>query len=222
MPHCFVHPSKHLVFEDCVVHPYSDTEPKRVREYNYQILIVFFIVSGLLGVFFTLGYIMGRTSPLLLGPSTASAHESEPKPARPTVSEASIAAPTVEPAPPQAAKVIPAPPPPVVAPKPAEPRPIPIAAKVEKPATPPQAVAPSAGGPSGTYLQLVATNKEGADAIVGSLRDKGFPALAAEIPDKRGWFRALVGPLADSAIGSTRAQLRSAGFAGDQAIKRTF
>jgi hypothetical protein len=44
----------------------------------------------------------------------------------------------------------------------------------------------------------------------------------AEIPDKRGTFRVLVGPLADGNVNKTKADLQAAGFPGDKAIKRTY
>ncbi len=198
---------------------YTEPESRLTPENNHQILTVFFIVAGLLGVFFTLGYVVGRNSPLFLGPSTASAHEIESKPAPETASRPSI--------PPASAPISRPPLPPVetakVIPPPA------AAAKAEKPAAPPVQALPSSAPPatagdrpSGTYLQLVATSKQGVDVMVDALRTKGFKAVAAEIPEKRGWFRALVGPLADSGVSSTRADLQTAGFPGDKAIKKNF
>jgi hypothetical protein len=35
-------------------------------------------------------------------------------------------------------------------------------------------------------------------------------------------FRVLVGPLEDTAVNKTRADLQSAGFPGDKAIKKTY
>ena len=54
------------------------------------------------------------------------------------------------------------------------------------------------------------------------LRKKGFKAIAAEIPEKPGLFRVLVGPLADGGVNKMKSDLQSAGFPGDKAIRRTF
>ena len=43
-------------------------------------------------------------------------------------------------------------------------------------------------------MQLVATTKHDADAEVEVLRKNNFPALDAEVPEKPGLFRVLVGP----------------------------
>ena len=58
--------------------------------------------------------------------------------------------------------------------------------------------------------------------IVDELRTQGLPALAAEVPEKPGLFRVLVGPLPESEVDKTRAAPRTHGFAGDSALKRTF
>jgi cell division septation protein DedD len=81
---------------------------------------------------------------------------------------------------------------------------------------------PSSGGPSGTYLQLVATSKLEAEIIVDGLRQKRFESLAVEILGKGGTYRVLVGPVRDGNVNKLRADLRDAGFPGDRAIRRTF
>jgi len=58
--------------------------------------------------------------------------------------------------------------------------------------------------------------------MVDVLRNKGFPALALEVPEKPGLSRVLIGPLHEGELDKTRADLRSRGFPGDSAIKRTF
>src|SRR5258707_9617654 len=47
---------------------------------NKQLLSVFFIMVILLGVFFTMGYIVGRNSTPVTGPATASVAPGETKP----------------------------------------------------------------------------------------------------------------------------------------------
>ena len=73
-----------------------------------------------------------------------------------------------------------------------------------------------------TYLQLAATSKHEADIMVDVLRNKGFKSMAAEIEEKRGTFRVLVGPIAEGAANKTRADLQASGFPGNAAIRRTF
>jgi len=190
---------------------------------NRQLLSVFFIVVVLLGVFFTMGYIVGRNS----GPAVevAAVHKPESKPI------------VVDPTPPQespsSANV-----PPAAAPAPtstqpqreadvpkAEPkREEPVAkkeppAKKEKEKPAPASAAPASGQ---TYLQLVATAKAEADVMVDVLHQKQFKAIAVEIPEKPGLFRVLVGPLADGNLNKTKSDLTSAGFPGDKAIRKVY
>jgi hypothetical protein len=58
--------------------------------------------------------------------------------------------------------------------------------------------------------------------MVDVLRQKSFKAMAAEIPEKPGTFRVLVGPVTDTSANKTRADLQAAGFPGNAAIRRTF
>jgi outer membrane biosynthesis protein TonB len=211
---------------------------------NRQLLSVFFIVVVLLGVFFTMGYIVGRNSPLAIADAPP-----EKKPVRPLVVDSATAHETPAPATPtQEAQVKETPaqaaPPPVptetapqqpVESKPVEraaPKPEPAVAKREppKPEPPkskPEAVKPEpvrtapVDRPSGTYLQLAATSQREADIEVDVLRRKGFRAMAAEIPEKPGTFRVLVGPVPADGINKMKTDLQQAGFPGDKAIRRT-
>jgi hypothetical protein len=58
--------------------------------------------------------------------------------------------------------------------------------------------------------------------MVDVLRKKEFKAMAAEIPEKPGVFRVLVGPVTDATVNKTRSDLKAASFPWDAAIKRTF
>jgi hypothetical protein len=191
---------------------------------NRQLLSVFFIVVVLLGVFFTMGYIVGRNS----GPvqvDVASAHKPESKPVvvdsgTPQETPAS-APPAAAPAPtstqPQREAEVPKPEPKATPVKPEPP------AKKEKD-KPKEAPAPASAPPASgqTYLQLVATAKAEADVMVDVLHQKQFKAIAVEIPEKPGLFRVLVGPLADGALNKTKSDLTSSGFPGDKAIKKVY
>jgi len=202
---------------------------------NRQLLSVFFIVVILLGVFFTMGYIVGRNS----GPAPVDVASHKPE-SKPMVVDS--------PAPPQeSATAIPTTTAPETSaptatkqqqPVPDEVKPEPV--KVEEPvkkeltkkekakererekeksAPAPAAAAPASGQ---TYLQLVATAKAEADVMVDVLHQKKFKAMAVEIPEKPGLFRVLVGPLADGSLNKTKSDLQSSGFPGDKAIKKVY
>ena len=194
---------------------------------NRQLLSVFFIVVILLGVFFTMGYIVGRNSTPAAGEIASTRRADTPPlvvdgPARsadPAVSQAS--APPTETAPQQPATTEVQR---VAAPETARAAPLrvePVRAESAK-REPVKAAAsdqPSAGQ---AYLQLAATSQHEADIMVDVLRQKSFKAMAAEIPEKPGTFRVLVGPVTDASANKTRADLQAAGFPGNAAIRRTF
>jgi SPOR domain len=196
---------------------------------NRQLLSVFFIVVVLLGVFFTMGYIVGRNSgPAQVDVASTRKTESKPivvdSPAPPQDTPASSSAPaaatpapvsTRQQQPPEEkveAKAEPKPEPKKEEPKKKEP-PVPK----EKPAP---ASAPPASGQ--TYLQLVATAKAEADVMVDVLHQKKFKAIAVQIPEKPELYRVLVGPLADGTLNKVKSDLQSSGFPGDKAIKKVY
>jgi len=205
---------------------------------NKQLLSVFFIVVVLLGVFFTMGYIVGKNSvpaesarrePIVVDPSA---------PARKDLPPGLV----VEPRPEQAAKPSPidTPPPkktrvepsrPVEQPKTAarmpEPEPRKEAKKepVREPVRTPPVESPTPGArprltASGEpsqgqqFLQVVASTKPDCDIIADVLKRKGFTATVVPVTGGSGnIFRVLVGPLVDAAaITRTRSDLESAGF----------
>jgi outer membrane biosynthesis protein TonB len=203
---------------------------------NKQLLSVFFIVVILLGVFFTMGYIVGRNSapaqmdvasarktdakPMVV--DSAAKPETPPQQAPPPDSTAAPTATAPQQPPPdepkREAKTEPAPKPEAPAKKELKKdKDAKKEAKVEKPA--PAAAAPQAGQ---TYLQLVATAKAEADVMVDVLHQKKFKAVSMEIPEKPGTFRVLVGPLADGTLNKTKSDLQASGFPGDKAIKKVF
>jgi outer membrane biosynthesis protein TonB len=190
---------------------------------NRQLLSVFFIVVVLLGVFFTMGYIVGRNA----GPAqvdVASARKPESKPIV-------VESPAPQEQPKQESPAPVSTPPPVSTKQqqpPDEPKPEPkreekkqkkepAPKEKEKPAP---ASAPPASGQ--TYLQLAATAKAEADVMVDVLHQKKFKAIAVENPDKAGNYRVLVGPIPDGTLNKVRSDLSSAGFPGDKAFKRIY
>jgi len=192
---------------------------------NRQLMSVFFIVVILLGVFFAMGYIVGRNSSPVTTPEVAS-RRPDSKPV--TVDAPASTRETDSPAPAATSKETNAPR------ETSQPR---ETASQQGPATQPAAPAPPAAAPakassriassgqpeSGkTYLQLSAIDHDAAEIMVELLRKKSFPAIAAEVPEKPGVFRVLVGPVSEADVNKTRADLQNASFPGKEAIKRTF
>jgi hypothetical protein len=192
---------------------------------NRQLISVFVIVVALLGVFFSMGYIVGRNSSVAGAPEVARAdksnsdtHAADSAPDSPSSGESSDASnpsatapddsppsstqPEKPPAAPAAAQHAPAPAP--------EPKPKPFPARE---AAPPPERAPLTGQVGvGQYWQVVATSRPDAEIIAEALGKKGFHAVLAPAP-KDGVFRVLVGPLGDApAQAQTRTNLEAAGF----------
>jgi hypothetical protein len=195
---------------------------------NKQLISVFVIVVVLLGVFFSMGYIVGRNSPVA---ATETARNDKPKPdhepdapdaAAPLddpstpATDSTSSGETAPSAPPQSNRPAQSPPassrtqPPAV--REVKPKPSPV----PPPAAPEHAApihASGAGDPaSGQYWQVVATARPDAEIIAEALGKKGFHVVLAPAP-KDGIFRVLVGPLSDApALATTRTGLESAGF----------
>jgi len=196
---------------------------------NRQLISVFLIVVILLGVFFSMGYIVGRNSSpaaeIARNEKAKPEHEADSppdgsnpdaSPAEPTTPSVSDSTPpaTNDSSPPQVTKPALSTP----APKPAKPEPDRAKDVKSKPSpAPPAARAPvhaaAAGEPSsGQYWQVVATSRPDAEIIAEALGKKGFHVVLAPAP-KDGIFRVLVGPLADAPTqAQTRTGLESAGF----------
>jgi len=180
---------------------------------NRQLLSVFFIVVILLGVFFTMGYIVGRNATPVVAEVTANPSVDTRPPAVESPASTPEFAPVTS-APAATAPQQPAPAAPVAKPEPAKPEP--------PRAEPPRPVAGSRPVAGQTYLQLAATSQHEADIMVDVLRKKRFRAMAAEIDEKPGTFRVLVGPVTGSTTNKMRADLQGAGFPGNAAIRRTY
>jgi cytoskeletal protein RodZ len=189
---------------------------------NRQLLSVFFIVVVLLGVFFTMGYIVGRNSgPAPVDVASVRKPESKPmvveSPAAQESSAPSSAPPTPAPTSTQPQREAEAPKPEPKREEPPAKKESPAKKEKEKPA--PVSAPPAAGQ---TYLQLAATAKAEANVLVDVLHQKQFKAVAVEIPEKPGVYRVLVGPLADGTWNKMKSDLTSAGFPGDKAIKKVY
>lgn len=192
---------------------------------NRQLISVFLIVVILLGVFFSMGYVVGRNSSP--APATDTARNEKPKPDQEADSSGnSPDAPADQPATPpavnpSASDSTPSTPPVITKPAQVEPPArAPAKAVRSKPSPSPapaisSPVQHAAGGgepASGDYWQVVATARPDAEIIAEALGKKGFHVVLAPAP-KDGVFRVLVGPLPDAPTqAQTRTGLESAGF----------
>lgn len=181
---------------------------------NKQLLSMFFIVAALLGVAFTMGYIIGRnttnvsaaTGATTVSPVNKRAQADGPEPTDDT------------PAPAPATRTESNAPAPVTGTQPAKPyvesTPPPAVKPAPKPVAAPPVDAPASGETvsKGSYLQVAALKRQDADHLVASLRQRGYAALLGESP-KEGLFRVLVGPFKDSpALADSKQRLKAAGI----------
>ena len=192
---------------------------------NLQLISVFLIVVILLGVFFSMGYIVGRNSAPAAVADARTSQAGKPivvePPARSSTDQpASTAA---QPPPTEPAAQTPAPEtkpasnPPAVEKKEAvkaeqPPAPAPAPEKKPEPASARGAVTSVDRPPAGRYWQVVSTSRPEAEIIAGAIAKKGLKSIVAPAP-KEGFYRVLVGPLADAPeTAKTRSELESAGF----------
>ena len=169
---------------------------------NRQLLSGFFLVVILFGVFFTMGYIVGRhTSPspamesaASVNPPAAMSAPAEPAALPPGQAEVVAAAPPDKPLTTHPAKESPA----------AESKP--------RSAASTHVAASAAPAPGETYLQVSAPKRDAAPGVIEALRKKGIEPVLAPGPDED-TVRVLVGPFKDATVmGKTRAEVESAGF----------
>jgi len=195
---------------------------------NRQLLSVFFLVIVLLGVFFAMGYIMGRSgSPAQLTELKKPDNSPTERPivvdvggssARPSAAGSPVV-PKEEPKP--------EPPPRTEPEKKVEPEkkkeePVKLAERKPEPpkpepkkAEPPPTPAPAAvgGAPSGSYLQVAAVKKPEADIVSGIVAKKGYRAYLVPLKEGSDVFRVLVGPARDrDQQGKMLEDLKAEGF----------
>lgn len=158
---------------------------------NKQLISVFLIVSVLLGVFFTMGYVVGSNS--------NSAHGTDRRPEPDYVrndAPSAMGAPATRPetAETRAPRQTVAPP------------------ASEDTASQAERTAPSEPAPGQAFLQVAAVAKPEADVVFQVLQRKGFRAQLAAGPNES-LQRVLVGPVHDASdISKTKADLERAGF----------
>lgn len=176
---------------------------------NRQLISLFFVVVALCGVFFALGYMMGRPANRQLIASTADAAPATTTPAAQTQD----AEPPRETAATTESQDTPAPA--DSAPAPTGTHPAHDTPAAEETAAPPAPVAanpivPEAGA---TYLQVTALRRSDADSLVKTLREQNLPALLAD-SSKPDLFRVLVGPYhATADVADAKTKLKALGFA---------
>ena len=193
---------------------------------NRQLLSVFFIVVVLLGVFFVMGYILGKNSspapaieltgvrktsetgpapnPIIIDKGTSkNSAAGEPSAERPVAVEQPATKPQQPPPTPEPAK------------------PEPKKADTKKPEPKPEepkhdaskAESKTGEPPKGSlFLQVAAVGRAEADVVAKVLKGKGFSIWIAP-SDKEKVFRVLVGPIQKTELGKTRTELNSLGFA---------
>ena len=183
---------------------------------NRQVLTIFFVVVVLCGVFFGLGYIVGKNTMGYIPPAetagSAGGKKSAIAPAsglaeQPAPAAASDSAQKAPETPPAAEEKAPA------APESAVSRPEPAAETQAKPASTAPAPAPGTARGESISLQVAAlSKKEDAENLLGLLKKKGFPATLATSPADR-LFRVQIGPFSSTAEAEEmKARLEREGF----------
>ena len=152
---------------------------------NKQLLSVFFIVVVLLGVFFTMGYIVGRNSAPVDTARKSDIYDRGNAPSAVPTTTAKAPVTIVEQPATDTAVATES-----------------TAAKAEVPVAEPQkpidipAVSPPQPEAGRTYLQVVSVARPQADALAEVLAKRGFRAFVAPGPNEK-TFRVLVGPAAN-------------------------
>jgi cell division protein FtsN len=195
---------------------------------NKQLLSVLFIVIVLLGVFFAMGFLAGRSTANPAPVNTARNTPAAPldlsdtaagkavPPAREAKEGKDLVSPEEKAEPRKAEAEVKEPPrqekkkeePPKAEPRKEEPK--------KEPARPAR-VAPGGGftekPPAGSYLQVAAARRADADNLQALLAKQGLPGYVTPVPNKAELFRVVVGPLnGNEQIAAAREKLRSAGI----------
>ncbi len=184
---------------------------------NKQLISLFFVIVALCGVFFALGYTMGRPSgkqvATIPDTSAASAQGGTVSPIPATAQDTPQSEPPRETA---SADVQPAPAdtqPQAPATRTQAARDVPAAAIPTPAPAPAPAVTTAAREEGATYLQVTALGRSDAANLVKTLKEQNFPAVIAD-SSKPDLFRVLVGPYHQTAdVADAKARLKALGFA---------
>ena len=198
------------------------TQPDGEKELvlgNRQLISLYFVVVALCGVFFAMGYLIGRNSTKgIVASATAGADGNTP-----AASSAPAAPPPSDGGPPPDTPVAtdnpggPEAQPAGVQTQPAQDTPVQPAANPPAPSAPAlqtkaasAVVTPESGA---TYLQVTALHRGDADNLVKTLREQSLPAIVAA-SSKEDLFRVLVGPYHQTAqVAEAKDKLKALGFA---------
>lgn len=183
---------------------------------NRQVLTIFFVVVVLCGVFFGLGYIVGKNTMGYIPPAETAGSSGGKRSAiapasglaeQPAPAAASDAAQKAPETPPAAEEKAPA------APARAASKPEPATETQARPVPTAPAAAPGIARGESISLQVAALSKrEDADNLLELLKKKGFPATLATSPADR-LFRVQIGPFSSTAEAEDmKARLEREGF----------
>jgi len=182
---------------------------------NKQLLSAFFVVVVLLGIFFTMGYFVGKNTAAAgfnSGVTPVSGGQ-RPDAAGKSLDSGSAASSSTAPESTTAASdpsaTDPASTPATAPPVDAKP-----SARVERAPLEDSSSRETMAQPSSEqkYLQVSAVRRPDADNMVKVLRERGFPALLGE-SSKQGLYRVLVGPFRTTTeLGRNKAELKAKGF----------
>jgi cell division septation protein DedD len=178
---------------------------------NKQLISLFFVVVALCGVFFALGYMIGRNTSKLSAANLEGSAAAAAAPAQAPARQSQDAEPPRETAGGETELPNPAPADvqPAVGTLDAKPQatatvPVKTVAAQDVPA------APEAGA---MYLQVTALRRADADNLVKTLREQNFPVVLAD-SSKADLFRVMVGPYHQNVdVAEAKARLKSLGFA---------
>lgn len=188
---------------------------------NKQLISLFFVAAALCGVFFAMGYMMGRNTtkpasgPGSETPSTEVRPEGQRSQPAPEFRDGENTAPTATPASSETHPAVePATTTPAVETKPVETpkeEPKPVETRSRTADHDPLAVStPQAGA---QYLQVAALPRPEAESMVRSLREQKFPVIMT-LSSKEGFYRVMVGPYRQTiALSDAKGKLKALGFA---------
>lgn len=191
---------------------------------NRQLLSVFFIVVVLLGVFFVMGYILGKNAnpssvvdvasarktdlPVAAEPLIVDKTGDKPSATPPAVKQSPVAPPTTPAATPAVKEVAKTPVREVAKETPKPSAAVPTAAVVAPKAEPVATGSPAKGA---LYLQVAAVGKPEGEVVSKVLRAKGYKVTLAEVGDGK-THRVLIGPVDQAEMGKIRGELTTLGF----------
>lgn len=189
---------------------------------NKQLLSLFFVVVALCGVFFAIGYMIGRnsTKATLADGSTASpapgGQRQQPEPPRETSlspADSGAGAPSAADQQPTREPVPDTKPAQDVNSQAAKPEPVRAAPQgEEEPKAKASGTRVSVPEEGASYLQVTALPKSDAEAVVKTLREQSFPTILAT-SSKEGLYRVLVGPYHQTTqLSDAKSRLKAIGF----------